>query len=30
MSAVLNNEIMPFNKNHLSDLVVQGNIEGDA
>ena len=28
MSAVLNNEIMPFNKNHLSDLVVQGNIEG--
>ena len=25
---VLNNEIMPFNKNQLSDLVVQGNIEG--
>ena len=28
MSAVQNNEIMPFNKNQLSDLVVQGNIEG--
>ena len=25
---VQNNEIMPFNKNQLSDLVVQGNIEG--